>query len=741
MAWADEAEKAFEAEYSGPGMTQGDAGPDLAVGMTGVGHPGQASGYDVSTPYAGGSTGGPQEAFSATDAIGGMANVLDEAADSVAGYQAATMGQGDVSMGADYSGLMQGAVDPAAVMGLDQSAPVTGPEEAFSATDLGDRPSLAQLENAIASVGGDAPMGGGPSDVMAAIEGGEEVAEEVSPGTEVATFLSDFNRGMSAQSPEQGLVAKIDSLQDQAAQLQAQASGGVTAEEAAATASGGGQGWNNPNTVAGQLGILSNRMDNLEQWTGGLQSAQKGYPQPSLDIADYRGSAAQAAATASGGGQGWVDPNASFEELEGQFSTSPQVSPQAGTWQNPNTAYTPLENPNYPAWQNPNTVRPPLEGANFPPDWYNVNEQRAYPTAMSGNLPISAEQAAATATGGGAGWVDPNTVVPDWYNVNEQIAYPTAMGTNLPFMDVPANVTATGTGQAGQPVTAEELALVTATGTGSQPTVVAEEIEATTLAPKYSPQTVAYQTHDQMYPNHRNAAAMAGVASIKAQFDGTHKAWIEAINQDMKDRKIELDHEINGVKTGKHSSGNWKEYDALFTVGEDGVPRDSNGVAMPGTEKQAQAGMAGALQGLWGGILSGAEKLFQPSTSSGVEDPYANLGYPDYASGNIPDNIRQAATVGGDARGDNPIDIIRSSYTWASSLPNNVLFNAARYPDYLRLLIEYDAAGKELPLTVPTWILEGTARPVEAVEEEEEVVTPNYATRQNLTWDTPAWLT
>ena len=194
---------------------------------------------------------------------------------------------------------------------------------------------------------------------------------------------------------------------------------------------------------------------------------------------------------------------------------------------------------------------------------------------------------------------------------------------------------------------------------------------------------------------------------------------------------IVFDHAINGVRTGKHSSGNWKEYNALFTVGEDGVPRDSDGVAMPGTEKQAQSGMAGVLQGLWGGILSGAEKLFQPSTSSGVEDPYANLGYPDYASGNIPANISQPSirSEGDDTRGDNPIDIIRSTYDWASSLPNNVLFNAAGYPDYLRLLIEYDAAAKDLPLTVPTWILEGTARP----EEDEE--------RNNLFADHPAMQT
>ena len=63
---------------------------------------------------------------------------------------------------------------------------------------------------------------------------------------------------------------------------------------------------------------------------------------------------------------------------------------------------------------------------------------------------------------------------------------------------------------------------------------------------------------------------------------------------------------------------------------------------------------------------------------------------------------------GNDTRGDNPVDIIRSTYPWAASLPYSVLFNAARYPDYLRLLIEYDAAGKALPLVMPASIVAGS---------------------------------
>jgi len=95
----------------------------------------------------------------------------------------------------------------------------------------------------------------------------------------------------------------------------------------------------------------------------------------------------------------------------------------------------------------------------------------------------------------------------------------------------------------------------------------------------------------------------------------------------------------------------------------------------------------------------------------GWVNPNASFGELEAQFSTSPQVSPRMAPMGGDTRGDNPVDIIRSTYAWASSLPNNVLFNAARYPDYLRLLIEHDAAGKDLPLTVPSWILEETARP------------------------------
>jgi hypothetical protein len=70
---------------------------------------------------------------------------------------------------------------------------------------------------------------------------------------------------------------------------------------------------------------------------------------------------------------------------------------------------------------------------------------------------------------------------------------------------------------------------------------------------------------------------------------------------------------------------------------------------------------------------------------------------------------------------------MRSIYPWARSLPNDILFNAARYPDYLRLLIEADAAGTDLPLEVPQWILDGAENP-------NTPTTTNTATRVPMDW-------
>ena len=48
---------------------------------------------------------------------------------------------------------------------------------------------------------------------------------------------------------------------------------------------------------------------------------------------------------------------------------------------------------------------------------------------------------------------------------------------------------------------------------------------------------------------------------------------------------------------------------------------------------------------------------------------------------------------------------MRSNYPWARNLPDEVLRNAIKYPDYLRLILNSVADGKDIPLTVPDYIL------------------------------------
>jgi hypothetical protein len=229
-----------------------------------------------------------------------------------------------------------------------------------------------------------------------------------------------------------------------------------------------------------------------------------------------------------------------------------------------------------------------------------------------------------------------------------------------------------------------------------------------------------------MYKDHAKKAAMAGVASVKSMLDGTHTGWIDDINEDMVEKGITLSHTLDGKApngipfgeegtnlSGKHSAADWGEYNGKFSPDKDGVPVDKDGVAMPGTDKQAQKGIAGVLQGIAYGMFSG---LATPNTSSVVLNQAANTGSPEHSSVlGGPGSATSSSPLtgpGGAEGGEHPIDVMRSIYPWAVSLPNSVLFNAVRYPDYLRLLIEADASGTELPLVVPKWILDGESAPL-----------------------------
>ena len=73
-----------------------------------------------------------------------------------------------------------------------------------------------------------------------------------------------------------------------------------------------------------------------------------------------------------------------------------------------------------------------------------------------------------------------------------------------------------------------------------------------------TPYVAQTKTHDEWYPNHRKYASMAGVASIKAMFDGTNKAWKNALKEDMRAKGI------LGKNQDKYMSHHWKEYEALL---------------------------------------------------------------------------------------------------------------------------------------------------------------------------------
>ena len=348
--------------------------------------------------------------------------------------------------------------------------------------------------------------------------------------------------------------------------------------------------------------------------------------------------------------------------------------PQVGAWNNPNTAW---ENPNNPLDTVENTMRSPAPGLAYGVN--SVEEAMRSPTPGLAFGVNSVEEAMRSPAPAYSAWQNPNTV----YSPLENPNYPAWENPNTAYSPIEAP---------------------------NYPAWENPNTTDTTPAPKYGP-----KKSEEMYPGHAKKAAMAGVASIKSMFDGSHQSWIDDINEDMENRGIALSHTLDGKApngipfgqegtnlSGKHSAANWGEYDAMFSPNENGVPVDENGIAMPGTEKQAQAGLSGVLQGLWGGILSG---LVGPSASSGVVDPTTNE--------NIPANIQQDPTGPENAEGPEYIlDIMRSIYPWAKSLPDSILFNAVRYPDYLRLLIEADASGKELPLVVPKWILDGESAPL-----------------------------
>ena len=82
---------------------------------------------------------------------------------------------------------------------------------------------------------------------------------------------------------------------------------------------------------------------------------------------------------------------------------------------------------------------------------------------------------------------------------------------------------------------------------------------------------------------------------------------------------------------------------------------------------------------------------------------------------------------------------------WARNLPDNVLKNAIKYPDYLRLILNAVADGKDIPLTVPDYILNPVINTTTNTTTTTATDTTNYSNHPALQtqpsrWTPPSWI-
>ena len=599
-------------------------------------HSATAGGPIASSPNAA-MGGGP------ADVINEMANTLDEAAAAVSSSAAVTGGgQGDYrdrqiesrpasaydqavaaapvgaySAAGHSGGEFGGDGSPLTVANVGGATMGGGPSTAPAVPDLGQTPSLDQLEAVISGVvgEGDATMGGGPAFAPAIpgnLMGGGEVIEE-SPGQAAATFMNDYRSQQMENRP--GAMSS---------------------------------GMNAQASLSEQLSDLTAQASDLRNLATGLLSVQKGYPNP------------------------------------GYLSTPITPLDQPNLGGGPQDVMPVVREPvDYGAMGYPS-----MAGPNYGAAISALNTPGGFATTSPYRSP---EQAVAT------------PIVEEF----DPTAYPSMAG-----VDYGGALSALNTPGGFQTET---------------------------------PYVAKTKTHDEWYPNHVKYAAMAGVANIKAMFDGTNKAWKNALKDDMRAKGI------LGKNQDKYMSHHWKAYEALFD--ENGVALDGSGDFIPGTEKRMDKGWGGISQGIFGGIGLG---LAQPGTTSsgvGVDIPLGNygtmateesdyvapisdMGYPDFASGNIPANIVGPEVVREGAERYMPtpgtVEWMRSIYPWAGALPDGVLSNAIKYPDYLRLILEAVEAGNDIPLVVPDWVIAGETNPNSS--------TNTAANTQTLNWDTPAWV-
>jgi len=687
MAYGDEQEQDFG--MGGGGL--GGIGPDTRAG------PDLAPGYDASSQ---------------------MADVLDAAAATVGA------GEGGVSMGADYSGLMGadasegGSGFELANQGLNQA--VAGSTAASNVTqnpaevveqqmaNMSNQPSLEEMQSLMENAGLTG-MSTQPQDV---IDSGEDPVG-LTPGEEVNQFITEAQGGQSVSE-------KLDQLNQTASNLQAGTGFSTAAGQGGFT--GGSRmfdmpmdptfantgGWGVPQTTVnmltgGQEPTLTQRMQAL------VQQQQAENDQLEAKIAALQ---AQTAATTS-----WT----------GGFN--PQLDSHPADWENVTQGMNPQAIPDYSSPLSPEgalTAARPEFSSPFSPEGALTADQIG-PTSPF-TSPLSPEGAI-------TGPVNPYDIARnaslafDEYEipsrqqqqVRRDIAEDDYMGTEDPAMlpdsgiEVSVSAAIEALKQQGVNMNSQDFQTVAQKITlEDSEDVVAAAIEETT-----------------------KQSSKLTKAQKKVNMDKVRARWQARVDY-AKDLKAEYEKAL-----AEH--GRWSRITADASRKYGRYVRSDEYVRANGRLNPSMiTGIA------TGGATKIGNKIQDIFHSWGKTDPRS----PEQIAQDLLDgyNSYTKTDYGGDADAGGPgtVDWMRSNYPWAKNLPDEVLRNAIKYPDYLRLILNAVADGKDIPLTVPDYILNPVINTTTNTATDTTTTTAtdttNYLNHPALQtrpsrWTKPSWMT
>ena len=659
-----------------------------------------------------------------------MADVLDAAADAVGA------GQGGVSMGADYSGLMGGNVAEQqgesgfelANQGLNQAQQAStaasnvtqAPMEVIQSqmANMSNQPSLEEMQSLLENAGLTG-ISTSPQDVMASGEAPLEGEDPVglTPGEEVNQFITEAQGGQSVSE-------KLDQLNQTASNLQSGTGFSTAAGQGGFT--GGSQmfdmgmdptfantgGWGVPQTTVnmltgGQEPTLTQRMQALRQ--------QQEFENQRLEreIAAIKGLNEQNALS--------VRASNVTQPLPSEWS-----QPDEWGMENARTGWDqdvlsqqrmdPNARRNFEI-QNPSPLessRPGPIASHFPSPLMSVAD---YPAGDEFGMPdarLPGGDALATAIGASQAF--------DEYDIPSRQQQGVAAGQQArtrQMADIDAIM-----GQQDRPrqmaeidaMIAEDAARrdIAADTTACIPdSDIDVSISDAIFALKQqgvNMNSQDFQTIEQQLVYDDDPETVEGkVTAVTKQSSKLNKAQKKANMDKVRARwqaRVDYAQELKDKldKAVEKAGGGWKAY-LTKEVGaaskEYGryIRSDEYGMANGRLNPSMITGIA------TGGATKIGNMIQDIFHSWGKTDPRS----PEQIAKDLKDgrNSYNGEDYGGAAEvgGPGTVDWMRSNYPWARNLPDEVLRNAIKYPDYLRLILNSVADGKDIPLTVPDYIL------------------------------------